>query len=258
MVDLEVRPDDAVVGVEREGQLALVPVFLLPGRVRHVGHVGLGGEVGVELAERAEEPDVVLEEEAAERELVLVVDLVEALRGGERGLGAPLVVSHGVAVGGVELVAARLGQHVDDAAGEAAVFSRHVRDRCGGLLNRVLDVQRGRRAADVIHHRDAVDHEQVLVRDGARNRHGVGGAGVGLDAGRHQGRLVDRLGHRELVDQRLLVGGRGSAGRLHGFVGTGDRHLLGDLGLRHRRVDPLGLRGVDLDRGVDRLETLQI
>ncbi len=241
---------------DRESELAFVPFLVVNARERDVGRVRLpvGGELAVAAGD--EEPQLVLQEKAAERRLVDRVDLVVAARG-LRGLGRPLVAGERVAEGRVELVAARLRQGVDDAAGETAVLGRDRRRLGRRFLDRVLDVEGVRGVADVVLDHDAVDHVQVLVRHGARDREVAGGSG-GRHARGQDGGAGDAAGDRQGVDQALVIGRRDLLPRRDVVVGPGDGDLLGNLRGRHRRVQRRGLRGVDLDGRVERLEPHQL
>src|SRR5436305_651118 len=77
----------------------------------------------------AEKPQTVADDAAAERRFVHGVDLVDLCRRVLRAVlrlseARPLVVRERVADGAAELIAARLRDGVDDAAGETAVLRR--------------------------------------------------------------------------------------------------------------------------------------
>ena len=67
-----------------------------------------------------------------------------------------------------ELVAAGLGDHVDDAALEAAVLGGDVAARDLGLLDGVFDIQRCAAAAAGFVDVHAIDHVEVVVGERAR------------------------------------------------------------------------------------------
>ncbi len=77
-VDLQVRAYKAVVGVDREGELALEPFLIVGLGERDVGGVGLPRGRGLATAAAQEVPQAVLEDPAAERRLVDAVDRVAA------------------------------------------------------------------------------------------------------------------------------------------------------------------------------------
>ena len=95
-----------------------------------------------------------------------------------------------VAQRSAELVAARLGDDVDDAAAEAAVLGRDAGRGDGRFLNRVLDVEVVRLTAQVLVDGHAVDHEQIFERHRAGDRVGAARAGR-VHRRREQQRRVD-------------------------------------------------------------------
>ena len=247
---IEVARHHAVAGPEGGGQLALVAVL---GLAAGEGHAGLGlarghqlGRVlGFEGAAGEEEPQAVAQDVAAEGRLVGEVVLV-LLIGGERGLAVPAVVGHTGAEGAGELVAARLGDHVDHAAGEAAVLGRHVGGHGRGLEDRVLDVHVERLAAQVLVEHDAVQGVEVLVGLGARDR-GVAAGARRRGAGRQADRRLDGARDGQLLEQRLLHGLRALGAGGHRLELTGDHDLLlHRLGVHHRIQGPR-LAGGDAD-----------
>ena len=117
-----------------------------------------------------------------------------------------------------EAVAARLGDDVDDAAAEAAVFGG---DAGGGhrrFLDRVLDVEVVGLAAQVLVHGDAVDQEQVVERHRAGDRVGAVRP-AGMHRRREQQVGVDVAVGRQGGDQVLLEVG-GDLRRLRQHVGA--------------------------------------
>ena len=82
-------------------------------------------------------------------------------------LFGPLRIVERVADGAAELVAARLRDRGDHAAGEAAELGRDAAGEDGRLLDGVLDVEGVRLAAEVLVHDGAVDEIEVVVRHGA-------------------------------------------------------------------------------------------
>ena len=65
-------------------------------------------------------------------------------------------------------VAAPLGDHVDDPAGEAAVLGGDAGGEDLGLLHRVLDEEVGEAAEQVVVDLDAVDQELAVVAEARR------------------------------------------------------------------------------------------
>ncbi len=193
----------------------------------------------------AEEPDAVLDQEAAEIGAVILL--------GETGDGAVarrhrlrlglqrvvVVVAEGVAV---ERIAARLGDHVDDGAGRAAELRRIAAaldvDRLDELEVELLALEAVFAAGGV----DAVDEEDVLVAaravGGDRRLVGVFGIGVGADAG------------GDLHHRRVVAPGRQGLDRAGVEVGADRRR--GDVDHRHFAGDRDRFGDRRVQRGVDR------
>ncbi len=176
----------------------------------------------------------------------------------ERRERPPVVVVERVAERAGEQVAARLRDHVHHAAAEAAELRRHAADGDRRLLNRVLDVQVVRRAAEVLGDRHAVDHEQRFERRRAGNRVRAARAGR-VHARRLQQRRVDVAVGRQRRDQLLLEvrrhlrGLRQHVGRLADDVdGFRDRRRT------HLRIERQDLRRRERDRLRDALEAAQL
>ena len=246
----EHRTDDRRPLEDVEGQLAGVLVLevadrvLLPERIL-VGQIELGVDlVDLDAVIRAEEPDLVLQDEPAEVGAELLADVlgegaVQELRvaglGEVRGrvvddLAVLEVRAHARVVvvaehAAVELVAARLRDDVDDAARVAAVLglvaARLHFDFLDELVVDVLALE----ALDDVRRVDAVDQEQVLRRgrpvDRDRQRTALRLAEVRLHARLREhdlgvvaadrelvddlGAVVAALGRRRHVDQRRLA-----------------------------------------------------
>jgi hypothetical protein len=206
----------AVVRVERQRALALVPACRVPEVVRDVGdHQAVALCLRLQAA-GGEEPQLVTHDRPAERVLVRRDDVIQAgvLVGrvvGDRlvfegGQPAPLVVVQRAAVRAREVVAARLGDHVDDTAREPAELSRHTAARDRRLLDGVFDIEHVRLTAQVLVDGHAVDHEQVLERH--RSGNGVAAARTGrVHRRRHQDGGADVTVGRQVLHQRLLEGG---------------------------------------------------
>ena len=191
---------------DRSGELDLRALPLILGVVGEVDRLDrVAGDLLVLEPARGEEPQAILLHGAAEHELVRRHDLVDlrvvgeavrvrdlravqrrhrvarlrrrtrggcgvvAVAGDER---APVVVEQRLAERAAEQVAAGLRDDVDEAAAEAAELGRHAVGRDGRLLNRVLDVDVERLAAQVLVHGHAVHQIQRLERHRAGD--GVG------------------------------------------------------------------------------------
>ena len=216
---------------------------------------------------RAEEPDPVLADRAADRAAALPVLLGVArqllpLADVQEGL-TEVRAGGGLVVGGaadervegaaaVELVAARLGHHVHGRAREAAVLGLRAEADHSHLLDRVVvDVhQRAERSRLRVGRIHAVDEEHVLVgRAAVRRRARQRVRARRVEHARHRQReIVERVAARGDAREHLLVDSRVHRGRLvvhertlgrHGdrlAVGTdrqdeveGDRRVGGDV-----------------------------
>ena len=177
VVDADHVAGERVVRERRERQLAFVALLVVPEvvvehrRAVRAGR-GLGGDAGGGAAIGAEEPDVVFPERAAEGGLVRGQNVLRRrfLRRADRG---PRGVREAGPEGAGEDVAAGLRDGVDDAAREAPEFRGDGGRRRRRLLDRVLDEEVDRRAADVVVHDDAVHGEEVVERLRARDRDGA-------------------------------------------------------------------------------------
>ena len=146
------------------------------------------------------------------------MDLVRLVRPGnvilplERRLRRPRLVGEVEAVAAGEEIAAALGDGVDDAAGEAAIFGGDARGEHLRFLDGVFDEQVVRRPEEVVVDVDAIDQEDVVVRECARNSELACVRRVGRETGgeRRDGREVAAGG--ELADlgvrEVLSAGGR--------------------------------------------------
>ena len=210
------------------------------------------------VAAGAEEPGAGAEHRPAERALEDVRVAVGPLARLERRLVGPRRVAEVVAVGARVDVAAALGDDVDDAAREAPVLRRDARGEHLRLLDGVLDEQVVARAEDVVVDVDAVDQEDVVVGERARDRHLAGVRAVVGQAGRELGDVERRAAGRQLVDQRLVE--VGADGRIRddgrGFGPHGD--LLGHRGRRHRDVHFDGPPERDARRPLDRRHAVHL
>ena len=141
----------------------------------------------------------ILAQRTAEGALVVAIHLARALLAGglfERRLVGPRRVRQVAADAAREHVAAALGDGVDDAAGEAAVFGGHRRGQDLRFLDRFFDEQIVGTREQVVADVDAVEQEHVVVGDRARD-------GDLVDVRR----VVGEAG-RELGDQRRRAAGR--------------------------------------------------
>ena len=125
------------------------------------------------------------------------LDVVGAL---ERRLLAPGRARERRAIAAREHVAAALGDDVDDAAREAAVFGGDARGEHLHFADRVFDVEVVHRSDQVVVHVDAVDQKHVVVREAAGNGQLIRAGRVGREAGHQLGNQVRRAAHRQRVD----------------------------------------------------------
>ena len=160
---------EAVLRVERVGALDLVAALLLAELVRHGGGNQRAPLRLVAQAAGREEPQPIAQHRSAERVLGGRHHLVDARLGiGRQPLGLerrqrpPLVVVQRLAEAARELVAARLGDDVDDAAAEPAELGGDAAVGDGRFLDRVFDGGVEGLPADVLVDADAVEQEQVL------------------------------------------------------------------------------------------------
>jgi hypothetical protein len=163
-----------------------------------------------------------------------------------------------VPVAAREDVAAVLGDDVDDAAREAAVFGRDAGREHLRLFDRILDEEVVVGAEDVVVDVDAVDQEDVVVgkRAGDRDLAGVG-AVVG-QSGRELGDVERRAAGRQLVDQLgVVVRADGGVGHdRHGVAADGD--LLGHCGRSHPDVERHRATELDARRPLDRRHAVHL
>ena len=215
-------------------------------RERQTREAGLVRLRAIEEAAGAEEPGAAADDRTAERELVgrnRVIDL----RLVERAGGPPVVVRERRAERAAEAVAARAGDGIDDAAGEAAVLGGDAGRRDRGFLDGVLDEERERRAAEVVLDLDAIEHEQVVGGHRATDGDGI------VRARRvRRGREVDRRQQRARRGQRrqqfLLNVGRRLDGVGEGVGACRDGHDFAERGLAQRDLDLYRLPGADVAR----------
>ena len=192
----------------------------------------------------------------AERKAVLLNGGLERL-----GTGCGVVDARIQYVGErpVELVGARLGDGVDDAAAGAAELGVVVRGLDGDLLDGVgvgdLEALAGHRDVVVL---GAVDQEVVRPAARAVNHEGAdaNAGAIARDARKRQGerrRVATREGQIRHLARRDVAAAYGGLG-LQERAGLG-RHIDGDLlaADRQLRVHGRGLAGVDDDVGLDQL-----
>src|SRR3954447_926811 len=183
--------------------VALVRGGVDEGDVRAAGDRRGGG---VELTAGGEEPEAILQQVAAEGGFVLVAADARVFRlrnAGDRvdeiGLVGPRRVGDVVAERTAELIAARLGDRVDHAAGETAVLRRDAAGEESGLLDGVFDEEVLWLATDGVVHDDAVDHVEVVVRRSAVDD-GLVVRTIVVDARRELDALSDGAAERERFD----------------------------------------------------------
>jgi hypothetical protein len=181
LVDVEIRAGEAVTGRDRAGEFDFVAGLLVADLVGNRGFRladghDLGAIRGGTIPPGAEEPQPVANQEAADGGFVNGVDVVFALVGQWRFI-LPRVVGEIGAERARELVAAVLGHHVDETAGEAAVLGGYAAGHDRGLLDGVLDEHVEGLAAEVLVEDHAVEGVEVLVRHGARDGGVAAGAG---------------------------------------------------------------------------------
>ena len=242
---LEERADQRLVLRQVESELggAEIAVAL---RFHHLAGLGAGGELAAQgvgdPVVGGEKPEAVLDQVAADvGAVVLLGEALDGAAGGHHRLGRRLqrvvvVVAEGVAA---ELVAARLGDDVDDAAGGLAVLGLVAAGLDVDLLDelevQLLALEAVLGAGGV----DAVDVVDVLGAGGAVDGDGglaaVVGVGVGGDPGRH-------LHHRGVVAAagQVLDVAAGEVGAQGGRGGVHRRRLVrdGDLLGRLRHAGP--------------------
>src|SRR5439155_1465070 len=203
------------------------------------------------------EPDLVVPEWTAKGAFVNGRDFVDRLIGRKWGQRTPAVIVERRSKRTAEDVAARLGDHVDDTAAEPAVFRGDGARRDFRLLDRILDEQVERLAAQVLVHDHAVD--EVLAFERQRpSHHDVAAWAVTGDARRQQHRVVQRASNRQQFELILLEvagdrGGQDDVGRL-----AGDRDVFGDGGDSQRHVQRLRFGHLHTDRLLDGPESLEL
>ncbi len=292
------RCGEAVVLVEEVGQLArqLVAVVVVVEIPARPGNLLGDGEPGVRIDERLArlvrvflrrlveaaghlpvqhrgeadvEPELVLGDGAADlgAEVGGVAAVVEGVLAADGlAVAADLLAGGGEEAGGdvaehraVELVGARLGDHVDDAGGGAAVLGHEGAGLDVYLLHEVREDVGAEGAVGRVGHVLAVEDVAVLGRGGAVEADAVG---VGLGARGDDGGGLEVAAHRD-VGQELLGHDGAALGAAHvddgGHAGLDDLllelHRLGD----HRHVGADGLVEPDADVGaVGRLVALEL
>ena len=250
--------------VDGPGQLDLRPGFFIGARVgdgrdRCAGFepiagcilVAGAGETGFGLSDgarvcissRGEEPQLVAPNPPAERGLEGRVDRVLLFDRKRRRL-RPALVSEGGAEAPLELVAARFGQHVDNAAGEVSILGRDAAGEDGRLLDRLFNVEILRLSAQVLVDDHAVDQVQAVVRHRAGDDEVVARP-PGVDARSEQRHRLIAPAGRKLIDEILVD--------VHADRGCLDRrrHVLvcGD--------DDLPLHRGELEIDVDRVRHIR-
>ena len=226
-----------MVGGHRVGSLSLIALRLVAVDVRDVGGVERSTLRLVLEPARSEEPQTIFHDWPSDRVLVRGNRLRHAQLfvrriGGDRRLfegreRSPLVIVVRVSERTAENVAAGFCDQIDDAAAEPSVLRRDAADRDRGLLDRVLDVEVVRRAAQIFSDGDAVDHEQRFERRRSRDRIGAVRAG-GVHRRCLQDRGIQIAGRWKRRDELLIEVGRDLRGlREHVRGRSHDRHLLG-------------------------------
>ena len=171
---------------------------------------------------------------------------------------APVVVVERVAERTAEAVTARLGDDVDDAAGEPAVLGRDAIGRDHRLLHRILYIEVVGLAAEVLVNVDAIDEIQRLKGHRAGNRvAAVWSRRMHARRLEHDG--IDVTRRRQHRHQLLLeVGGDLRRVRQH-LAGAGpNRDVLGERRRTERRVQRERLAQRDRDRLLLTLESAQL
>ncbi len=164
---------------DRRGHLALDALLVEACIVGNRGLDRLLPSALLLVARGDEEPQAVGQDPSPEGGLEDLVDVVQLLLAGvalHGRPGDPVFVLEVDPERAVELVAALLGDRVDHAAGETPVLGRHRAGLDGRFLDRVLDEQGERLAAQVLVDDDAVDQVEVLERHGARDDRVVRGS----------------------------------------------------------------------------------
>src|SRR5262249_51205207 len=115
-----------------------------------------------------------------------------------RQLG-PVVVGEIETIAAGEQIAAALGDRVDHAAGEAAVFGGDAGGQDLGLIDRILDVEGVGVAEQIVVHVHAIDQERVVVGERAGNRELPGVRRVRRQAGREERDVLQRAPERQRV-----------------------------------------------------------
>src|SRR5207247_825129 len=111
--------------------------------IRNVGEDRLPCQIGFLITARTKEPQTVADDAPAQCSLVRMVNIVERVHlAGEIGLVRPTGVGQVIADRAGEVIAARLGDRTDHAAGEASELRRNASGEDGRLLNGVLDIKR--------------------------------------------------------------------------------------------------------------------
>ena len=175
----------------------------------------------------------------------------------ERRRRAPVVVIERLAIRPAERIAAGLGDCVDEPAAEAAELGGDARGGDGRLLQRILDVQRERLAAQVLGDHHAVDGKEAFIRHRAGDRVPAIGAG-GMHRRPHQDRGIERAIRRQRRHQFLTELRRDRRG-LDERRGAGDDvDGLDDAADRHRFVERDRLRACHTDLPLERLKTTEL
>ncbi len=135
-----------------------------------------------------------------------------------------------------EGVAAALGDRVDHAAGETAVFGGNARRQHLRLLDGVFDEQVLRLREQVVVHVDAVDHEDVVEGHCAVDDHLPGVGRVLRDAGRQRCDPLERARCGERLNLLVLEVGADDRCGNRRWKRRGDLHLFAHAGRLNRRV----------------------
>jgi hypothetical protein len=185
-VVLEIAALDRVSHGRRARELHLPAVVAAVARDRHAGLGQREGRLLRLAAARAEEPEAVARDRAAEGALVVLLQVRGpglTARDLEGRLGRPRWAVEVDAERAAEVVAAAAGDGVDRAAAEAAEIGRNAGPEDLHFLNGVFDEEEVRLAEDVVGDVDAVDRELVVVGEAAGNRELAIVGRVGAHAG---------------------------------------------------------------------------
>ncbi len=212
--------------------------------------------------ERHEVPQLVSDELAAEVEAEVVLGLAqepsELLRLRRRRL--ELVVPEVAEEIAVELVAARLGDHVDDPADRPAILGLIGAGLHLHLLDELEGHPGGEGAEADVGDIEAIDDVPVRRSRGPPDRRALrhlrpSGLGRQRDAGRQERQAGVLAGERQVGEDLLgELGARGGTGQVEDRSETRDRHLLAETG---RKLERQGHRAVERHPDVLDLERVE-